>query len=476
MSDAIATPTFAVVGHPNKGKSSIVATLTENQRVDIGATPGTTYKADHFEFVAGNQVLYTLVDTPGFQRAGQVMEWLQANSDDASQRRSAVQRFVEAHRGDDKFIDECELLTPLLEGAGILYVVDGAKPYGPEYELEMQILQWTGQPRMALINRIGEGDYRDEWIQALGQYFSIARSFDAMQADFPARISLLRAFGELHAPWRASLDAAVAILEQQRTHQMERSVREVCDLLCDSVSESLEEAVPDNQGSHWVDERKHALMDKLQAKLVKREQRARNRVLGIYSHDLTEANEAELKFLQADLFAEETWELFGLSRIQLAATGGVSGALAGGGLDLLVGGSSLFAGSLGGAVVGSLGAWFGSSELAKVKVLGRSLGGDVLRVGPVSSKNFPWVLLGRAWAHWRIISERNHAVRNAIEAEILQFHQEGVNTLDVRSRSKLESKFSQLRDGKDSRDLRDQLYEELLPLFNSNKLGPGEGS
>ena len=36
---------FAVVGHPNKGKSSIVATLAENDAVAIGATPGTTQAA-----------------------------------------------------------------------------------------------------------------------------------------------------------------------------------------------------------------------------------------------------------------------------------------------------------------------------------------------------------------------------------------------------------------------------------------------
>ena len=33
-------PTFAVVGQPNKGKSSIVATLAEDERLAIGPTPG----------------------------------------------------------------------------------------------------------------------------------------------------------------------------------------------------------------------------------------------------------------------------------------------------------------------------------------------------------------------------------------------------------------------------------------------------
>ncbi len=35
-------PQFAVVGHPNKGKSSIVATLAMDDSVRIGPQPGTT--------------------------------------------------------------------------------------------------------------------------------------------------------------------------------------------------------------------------------------------------------------------------------------------------------------------------------------------------------------------------------------------------------------------------------------------------
>ena len=35
-------PTFAVVGRVNKGKSSVIASLIENDRVKISPRPGTT--------------------------------------------------------------------------------------------------------------------------------------------------------------------------------------------------------------------------------------------------------------------------------------------------------------------------------------------------------------------------------------------------------------------------------------------------
>ena len=62
-------PRFAIVGHPNKGKSSIVATLAEDNEVAISDTPGTTTQSRAYPLRIDGEVLYELVDTPGFQRA-----------------------------------------------------------------------------------------------------------------------------------------------------------------------------------------------------------------------------------------------------------------------------------------------------------------------------------------------------------------------------------------------------------------------
>ena len=130
------------------------------------------------------ETLYELFDTPGFQRPREVLAWLQAHAAGASDRADAVRAISSQRmRTISRFHDECELLRPIVDGAGILYVVDGSRPYGSEYEAEMEILRWTGQPRMALINLIGDGDHIDEWRRALDQYFSLVRVFDALHAD-----------------------------------------------------------------------------------------------------------------------------------------------------------------------------------------------------------------------------------------------------------------------------------------------------
>ena len=147
------------------------------------------------------EMLYELVDTPGFQRARETLAWLEAHDRGAGARAAVVARVRGGARDDPRFHDERELLQPIVDGAGILYVVDGSRPYGRQYEAEMEVLRWTGRPRMALINLISAGDHVEEWRAALAQYFSIVRVFDAVRADFGKRIELLRAFGAIDESW-----------------------------------------------------------------------------------------------------------------------------------------------------------------------------------------------------------------------------------------------------------------------------------
>ncbi|MGI9324236.1 MAG: GTPase/DUF3482 domain-containing protein [Pseudomonadales bacterium] len=439
MSGAETVPRFAVIGHPNKGKSSIVATLAEDDSIRVSPVPGTTQQARRFGFSIDGRALYQLVDTPGFQRARELLNWLEQHDSAASERSALVAEFVQQHRDDPRFHDECELLKPLLEGAGILYVVDGAKPYGAEYELEMEVLRWTGRPRMALINLIGEGDYVDEWRAALGQYFSIVRVFDAVHADFDKRLDLLRGFAELDEHWKPQLNEAVSVLLAERARRVQRSAEEIAAMLSELLVAQATKPIAMEAEEDAVarDALQQTLTEHLKRQIRQRERTCRRAVAQIYRHfQVNEDPDAEGDgtpstsgaLLASELFAQESWRLFGLSRQQLLVTGALSGAVAGSGVDLLLGGASLLLGAGIGAAIGGASAWIGGDELAKVKVLGQRLGGKVMQVGPVREPNFPWVLLGRAWLHHKLISERNHARREALamDASLASHHMDGL--------------------------------------------------
>ena len=228
-------PRFAVVGHPNKGKSSVVATLAQNDSIAIAMEPGTTRDSHRYPMKVDDTTLYELIDTPGFQRPRKVLAWLQGHSLSASDRPETVAAFVTQHGDDPRYHDECELLRPIVEGAGIIYVVDGSVPYNREHEAEMNILRWTGRPSLALINQIGSDDHSADWEAALGQYFQIVRRFDAVRAPFEKHLDLLRSFGQLAPDWREPLDAALEYLQALKFGRDSQALEHIADALIDML-------------------------------------------------------------------------------------------------------------------------------------------------------------------------------------------------------------------------------------------------
>ncbi len=457
-------PRFAVVGHPNKGKSSIVATLAESADVPISDTPGTTTRTRPFRLTIDGEPLYELYDTPGFQRPRQVLAWLQAHAGDAADRSDTVARFVAEHRDQPRYRDECELLAPLLDGAGILYVVDGSIPYGPEYEAEMEILRWTGRPRMALINMIGTADHSDAWRAALDQYFAIVRVFDAQRADFSRRIELLRAFAELSQEWREPLERAIRALRKARARRHDLAAEEITSLLIDALTATVQAEIDVDADPTTV---QATLRDRLIGVIAAREARSRTRIEAIYDHNGITREEAAATVLAEDLFSDASFRFFGLSRAQLMSTGAAAGAVTGGGIDVLLGGASLMLGAAVGAIAGATTALLGSQRIAEMKVLGQSLGRKQVQVGPVRDANLPWVLLGRALLHCRLVAERNHARRDALVMAVADA-EHAADAIDADMRKRLAAVFAELRAAQGANPLsqsaRDQLRATVRTL------------
>lgn len=455
-------PVFAIVGHPNKGKSSIVSTLSQDESVAISPIPGTTLDNRRYPMAIDGEVLYELIDTPGFQRARAALEWMRSCSGTAVERSDTVRRFVDEHQNDPLFAAECSLLAPILAGAGILYVVDGSRPFGEDYEAEMEILRWTGQPSLALINMIGESDYSQDWYKALGQYFRIVRVFDAITADFDRRVQLLLAFGEIREEWRGALEKAVRILREEQARRRMLTARVIAEMLARMITLVRRCKLVVDEG---MDEARDALLHAYKQDLIAMEQRCRDEVEQIYNHRNLERHEQLVQLLDNDLFSRQTWLLFGLTRQQLIATGALGGAAAGSMIDLAAHGTSLLLGSGLGAVAGGISAWLTSDRIANIKVLGHSLGGKEINIGPMRNINFPYVVLGRALLHQRMIEQRTHAYRGPLELTALP---EQVQLADATTRRRFEKLFSRLRK---QDTLRDDLITSLASLIESEEIG-----
>ncbi|HET7786349.1 MAG TPA: DUF3482 domain-containing protein [Myxococcales bacterium] len=463
-------PRFAVVGRVNKGKSSIVATLAEDDSVAIDARPGTTVAVREYPVRVDGRTLFVLVDTPGFEDAPRALAWLRARETSAAERPARVAELVRAFEGTDEFVDERRLLAPILGGANVIYVVDGTRPFRPNYEAEMEILRWTGRPGMAVINRIGDEDHAAEWRRALDQYFKIVRDFDAFSVSFEERLRLLEVFRELRPDGQAAIDEALLALTAQRRRRRFDAADEIAALLVDELTHTEEVVV----GSEALLEAERDRLERsFHDHLREREEEARRRVEALYAHRQVRFELASLArpVFRQDLFAEETWKTLGLTPAELLGASALAGAAVGGAIDAMVGGASLLAGTAIGGVVGGAGALFSlGRRFARVRqvtaggVVGWMSaarryweGGRRFRIGPHAQPNFPWVLLDRALLHYDAVVHRTHARRDTIASFA---GREGVVADFARGeRRELEELFQRIRrSGSDPpRELRDAL-------------------
>jgi hypothetical protein len=502
VTGAAEAPRFAVVGRVNKGKSSIVATLAEDDSVRIDPRPGTTTEVREYPVRVDGRTLFVLADTPGFEDAPRALAWLRSREVSAAERPARVEELVRAHEGTGDFAEERRLLAPILAGASVLYVVDGTKPFRPNYEAEMEILRWTGRAGMALVNRIGDGDHAAEWHRALGQYFQFVRDFDAHAATFEERLHLLEAFRALRPEWRGALDEAIAALVGQRRRRRAEAAAEVADLLADVLTHVEEVTGRAHQGSP-SEERGSAASTGLAAAerdrlersfhdaLRRREERARRRIEGLYGHTAPAFEEAALArpVLEQDLFAEETWRLLGLSPAQLVAASALAGATVGGAIDAAVGGASILAGTvLGGAIGGGAAAWSVGRRFARVRPAGpagipallldarRLVSGERrFRIGPHAGPNFPWVVLDRALLHHAAVVRRTHARRGRVA--LPEGARSGVVAdLATADRRELEAIFRRLRRAAPDppRAVRDQLERAIARALEGIDPVPGD--
>jgi hypothetical protein len=484
-----AVPRFAVVGRVNKGKSSVVATLAEDDAVRIDPRPGTTTEVREYPVKVDGRTLFVLLDTPGFEDAPRALAWLRGREVTAAERPARVAELVRAHEGTSELAEERRLLRPILDGAGILYVVDGTKPYRPNYEAEMEILRWTGQPGMALVNRIGEGDHAAEWHRALGQYFRIVRDFDAFSATFDERLALLRAFRELRQDWRGPLDEALTAFASERRRRRAEAAGVLADLLERALTHTEEVTVEREED---LEAERDRLERSFHDALRDLEEKARRRVERLYGHREARFQEdgglARPVFRQ-DLFAEETWKLLGLAPAQIVAASALAGMAVGGTVDAMVGGASVMAGALVGGALGGGTALYGvGRRFARVRTVGPPGLGALLanvqrawtgarrwRIGPHAQPNFPWVLLDRALLHYDAVVRRTHARRGPLPLDPGAERAGLVSGFARSERRDLDALFRELRRNADDppREVRDALERALTRVVA--RVDPVEG-
>ncbi len=424
MSDpsARAIPTFAVVGRVNMGKSAVIATLLEiddDELIRVSPTPGETTACQAHSVIFGKRECLRFIDTPGFSRPIEAMRAIQALHGEGTPDLDTLRRFCD--QAGAEFADETRLLIPLLEGAGILYVVDPAKPLRDDFLAEMEILRWTGRPRLALLNRREQAIGNDEeaWKSRLGAAFNLIRSFDAHHARYDERLRLLKSLLEIEEQHRPQLEETIRLVEGEWSRRREEAAEAIITFLESALS--LRASATLEERDLLIPSRRERKTEELSKRyfsnLVDLERACFRQILKIYRHHLLNAETQLDQFHGIDLESDETWTKWGLGRGQLAAISALVGGTAGLAVDAATGGLTHGVGTVIGALSGGIAAWFKGGSLPDLRISltgGMKLAtgeGKSLVLGPPKNPNFPWVLLDSILTRYQAILTRAHGNR-----------------------------------------------------------------
>ena len=422
-------PTFAVVGAVNHGKSSLVSALAEDDGVRVSSMPGETVDTQRFEL---NDLL-VLIDTPGFQNARKALGELTRLADDDADPLTPFRRFVDGHRDDPAFDAECRLLQPIVDGAGVIYVVDASGPLRDLHLCEMEILRRTGAPRLAIVNRVdrtGPGDQVERWKRQLDQHFNLVRLFDTHHVTRADRIDLIEALMGIERRWKDRLGEALRLMERERGERIADTAALVADLVIDCLRHAERASLVGATDDRSRERLAEATKQRYRAAIASKEADVHRRIIALQAHRHVRPDTLPNALFDSGLFADTTWQVFGLDARQLVGLATVAGGLAGAGIDAATFGHSLGLGAAVGAAAGGGGAWvlgkrqpelsigwpksalpdFAASWMSRRGV--RLCGGDLV-VGPFAAENFPWILIDRAECVFAAVYTRSHARRDA---------------------------------------------------------------
>lgn len=340
---------LAVVGHTNVGKTSLLRTLTRD--VDFGEVshrPSTTRHVEGARLSVDGEPLLELYDTPGLEDAIALLDYLE-RLDRPGERLDGparLVRFLDGSEARQRFEQEAKVLRQLLASDAGLYVIDAREPVLAKYRDELAVLASCGKPLLPVLNFVASDSQREpDWREALARLglHALVR-FDSVAPPEDGERRLYESLALLLENSRGQLERLIADQQAQRVVRQQSAARLIAELLLDCAACRRSVATGSGEEQNAIDE--------LRTAIRQREQRCVEALLKLYAFRPQDAAASDLPLLDGrwgdDLFNPETLKLLGVR-----VGGGIAaGAAAGAGVDLLVGGITLGAAALVGAIAG----------------------------------------------------------------------------------------------------------------------------
>jgi hypothetical protein len=340
---------LAVVGHTNVGKTSLLRTLTRDVGFgEVSPHASTTRHVEGARLSVDGVALLELYDTPGLEDAIALLDYLE-RLDRPGERLDGparLARFLDSSEARQRFEQEAKVLRQLLASDAGLYVIDAREPVLAKYRDELAVLAMCGRPLLPVLNFVSSGQHREQdWPDALARIGLHALvCFDSVAPSLDGERRLYDSLALLLEKARPQLQRLLDDHQTQRQLRTSSGARLIAELLLDCAACRRSVAAQSAL--------EQAAIRELHQTIRQREQRCVDALLRLYAFRRDDAEAGELPLLDGrwgdDLFNPETLKQLGIK----VGSGMAAGAATGVGVDLLVGGITLGAAALIGAVIG----------------------------------------------------------------------------------------------------------------------------
>ncbi len=341
----------AVVGHTNTGKTSLLRTLTRDVSFgEVSNRAATTREVEEATLMIDGEPLVSLRDTPGLEDSGGLLERLDSiRQSEGGDWTDAIHRFLDENKLQKGFGQEAKALRQVIDCDVALYVIDARDRVHGKHCDELEILGRCARPVLPVLNFVADPEAREElWREHLARVnMHAVIAFDTVVLDEISERQLYQKMRSLMDSFAPSLEAIIAEVERRRDALSRASAELVAELLVDVAAYVVTLSSDEKpQAEAAVETMKQTVRDA--------EQTCVDALLALHrfrSGDfLGETLPVEDGKWGLDLFSQESLLAFGVS----TGGGAVAGSLAGLAVDAMLGGITLGAAALTGAVIGGL--------------------------------------------------------------------------------------------------------------------------
>lgn len=398
---------LAVVGHTNVGKTSLLRTLLRDIGFgEVSHRASTTRHVEGARLSVEGVALLELYDTPGLEDAIALLDHLEQleRPGERLDGPARTARFLDGAEARQRFEQEAKVLRQLLASDAGLYVIDAREPVLAKYKDELAVLAACGKPLLPVLNFSANEQRREaEWRESLARLglHALVR-FDTVAPPLDGERRLYESLALLIESARSQLDRLIADHELQAAARRQAGARLIAELLidCAACRRSVAAQPQIEQGE----------IAALHQAVRQREQQCVEALLRLYAFRPNDARASDLPLTDGrwgdDLFNPETLRQLGVK----VGGGMAAGAATGVGIDLLVGGVTLGAAALLGALAG------GGLQTARNyggRLLGKLKGQRELTV----DDNVLRLLALRQRQLLQALNARGHAATHAIQLE-----------------------------------------------------------